>query len=297
MDNHSLSVEMPDTNSAKPISADPQLIDWKSLELPDAWPDQNQQGNQLWNIIKKALSKHRSPVEIPEHMPGADNIPKYILQEFHNLPNGNYSKRLTRGYISSLDKMMLGTLQQARKTIAEQLSGRDRVLDVGCSSGHLAAAVQSLGASDVWGIDPSPYLLQHGAHDYPNLKLVQGLAEKTGFPDQRFQAVCCCFLLHELPPRYLNQALAEFARICEPGALLCIAEPSPEQLYSSPWQLIKRHGLKGLYFYVLAARVYEPFVHAWHALNFPALLQQHGFELLSDVDQLPIRAITARRLK
>lgn len=297
MDKHSSLAKTSGTNSTKPIFTDPEVLDWKNIELPDAWPDQKQQGKQLWKIITRALSKHRSPVKLPDNMPGSEKIPKYILQEFHNLPNGNYSKRLTRGYISSLDKMMLGTLQKARQHIAEQLSGRNRVLDVGCSSGHLAAAVQTTGANDVWGIDPSPYLLQHGAHDYPNLKLVQGLAEKTGFPDQRFEAICCCFLLHELPPRYLSQALAEFARICEPGALLCVAEPSPEQLYSSPWQLIKNHGIKGLYFYGLAARVYEPFVHAWHALDFTALLQQHGFELISDVDQLPIRTITARRLK
>ena len=31
---------------------------------------------------------------------GKDTIPAYVLQEFHNLPNGNYSNSLMRGYIA-----------------------------------------------------------------------------------------------------------------------------------------------------------------------------------------------------
>lgn len=278
-------------------TSDPEIVNWKAVELPDAWPDQIDLSkmSDLWKIIKHAVSKQRSQVQLPDNMPGAECIPKYILQEFHNMPNGNYSKKLTRGYINSLDKMMLGSLQQARLEIARTLTNLDRVLDVGCSSGRLAAEIQRGGAKDVWGLDPSPYFLQHAATDYPSIKLVQGLAEDTNFIDNRFQAVSCCFLLHELPPKYTHEAIAEFSRICEPGGLLCIAEPSPQQMQNTAWELFKLYGFKGFYFYILAAKVHEPFAAAWHKLNIAALLSDCEFDLISDKDKFPVRIITARR--
>ena len=75
--------------------ADPVVPDWGQLTLPDAWADKLNflHPKDIWTILVGIFVKHRKHVELPEGMPGAAIIPKYVLQEFHNLPNGNYSKK------------------------------------------------------------------------------------------------------------------------------------------------------------------------------------------------------------
>lgn len=278
--------------------ADPLVPDWHELTLPDTWPDNLNFGNprELFPFLKKLLCRSRSMVSVPSDMPGIGQIPRYVLQEFHNLPNGNYSKRFTRGYITGFDRLMLGSLALVREHVAQWMSGLDSVVDIGCGGGHMAGALQRVGIDDVWGVDPSPYLLQHAAGDYPQIKFVQGIAEQTGFADQRFDGVAVCFLLHELPPKYADKALAEFSRILKPGGLLAISEPSEIQLKSGWRQLWRDWGWKGLYFRCLARFVFEPFVEAWHRQNITDKLAQLGFEIVEDRDALPIRQILARKI-
>ena len=130
----------------------------------------------------------------------------------------------------------------------------------------------------MWGLDPSPYLLRHAAHDHPGIEFIPGLAEDLPFANQSLDGIALCFVLHEIPPKYIEQALAEFARVLKPGGKLVIAEPSHEQL--QPLQLrelVRGVGWSKLYFKVLAGRVYEPFVDAWHKLDKPNLLAAAGF--------------------
>jgi ubiquinone/menaquinone biosynthesis C-methylase UbiE len=277
---------------------DPQVPHWEALQLPDAWPDHLdfRRPQDLWVFIKSMIGWSRVKVSLPEQLPGAERIPKYILQEFHNLPNGNYSKRITRGYITGFERVMMGTMAKARRPMAEKLAGVQSVLDVGCAGGRMAAAVSEQGASDVWGIDPSPYLLQHAAKAYPKVNFVQGLAEDTGFADARFDAVTACFLFHEMPPRYIDLALAEFNRILKPGGLVALTEPSPLQLSRPRWQLYQDWGWRGVYFAFLARFVFEPFVIAWHKQDMQQKFAEFGFELLEDVDTMPVRQFVARKI-
>src|SRR5690606_15768065 len=111
---------------------------------------------QLWRFLRCIVGE-RQRVQLPESMPGGDVLPKYLLQEFHNLPNGNYSKKVTRGYIVGFDRAMLGLMRGARIRIADMLNGCRSVLDVGSAGGRTAAAIKKAGVAEVWGIDPSPY--------------------------------------------------------------------------------------------------------------------------------------------
>ena len=67
------------------------MIDWAAVDLPDAWPDQLdwKSPTTIVRMVRRAMSRSRGRVTLPEGLPGADRISKYILQEFHNLPNGN----------------------------------------------------------------------------------------------------------------------------------------------------------------------------------------------------------------
>ncbi len=281
---------------------DPPCPDWASLTLPDTWPDRLnlRDPRDLWQLVRHALGMTRQPVQLPADMPGAARIPKYILQEFHNLPNGNYSRRFTRGYITGFNHVMLGEIEKSHAVIAQRLATdpvvrQGSVLDVGCGGGGLAGALQRAGITDVWGLDPSPYLLQHAASDWPDIRFVQGLAEASGFADARFNAITACFLLHEIPPRYIEQCLQEWARILKPGGLLAFCEPSPMQLHTTLRTLWQQHGWRGVYFHRLARFVYEPFLAAWHCQNIPALLTEHGFEVLQHELGMPMRHVLARK--
>jgi ubiquinone/menaquinone biosynthesis C-methylase UbiE len=276
--------------------ADPRVPDWLSLELPDTWPDRLdlRRPRHLWQFLRCIAGK-RQRVRLPDDLPGLDALPKYVLQEFHNLPNGNYSKKVTRGYITGFDRVMLGQMRRARGRLAGFLRGCRSALDVGCAGGRTAQALKASGIPEVWGIDPSPYLLQHAARDFPDISFVQGVAERTGFGAGRFDGIAACFLLHELPPRYLEQALTEFHRILVPGGRLAICEPSPLHLRSNLWTIWRRDGWRGLYFHVLARNLHEPFLDAWHKRDVEGMFRRFGFELVADEQQVPFRYLFARK--
>lgn len=267
------------------------------MSLPDTWPDRLRLRNPhaLWRIARGLLGWRRRRVQIPDDLPGRAALPKYLLQEFHNLPNGNYSKRFTRGYITGFDRVMLGHMRQARRRIAHYLRGCRAVLDVGSAGGRTAGALREAGVPEVWGLDASPYLLQHAARDFPEVRFVQGIAEQTGFGDGRFDGIAACFVLHEIPPRYIDRCLREFHRILEPGGLLAICEPSAQQLRHPIRRLWREQGLRGLYFRWLARCVHEPFLDAWHRRDATRMLADAGFELVADEQDMPVRHLFARK--
>ena len=183
----------------------------------------------------------------------------------------------------------------ARRRLAAYLTGAEAALDVGTGGGRTAAALSESGIPEVWGIDPSPYMLQHAARDHAEIPFVQGSAEKTGFREGRFDAIAVCFVLHEIPVRDLGPCLAELHRILTPGGRIAICEPSRTQLEGGFWQQLRRHGLRHAYFNLLARFVYEPFVRAWHRLDIRARLGAAGFEVVGDEHDPPVRFLLARK--
>lgn len=282
---------------------DPIAPDWLNIDIPDAWSD----NLRLWHprdlcrFVRHLCGHDLQAVQLPEGTPYAENIPKYILQAFHNLPNGNYSRRFTRGYITGFNKVMLGEISKSHAKIVAQLlqdpaMQTGSALDIGCGGGGLAGALHAAGIPDVWGLDPSPYLLKHAAHDWPQVRFIPGIAEKTDFPDARFHAITACFLLHEIPPRFLEQCLQECARLLKPNGWLAFCEPSPMQIQQRPLALWQQYGWRGLYFYMLARKLHEPFLMAWHKQDIPALLAKHGFDIISHDIGVPMRHVLARKI-
>jgi ubiquinone/menaquinone biosynthesis C-methylase UbiE len=265
------------------------VIAWDARELPDAWPDalSLRQLPELWRVAVRVLRGPHGRVTLPDSLTGVEGIPRYALQEFHNLPNGNYSKHVTHGYSKGFDVAMLGVMRSRRRAIAEALADCACVLDLGCGAGHTAGALLEQGIAEVWGLDPSPYLLQHAARAYPGVCFVQGVAEETKFPDERFDAVCACFLFHELPPRAAERALTECHRILRPGGRLVITEPGREHWQTTVLRLLWRHGWRGVYFRALARLAYEPFLEAFHRCDLGGLLGRRGFTKIREASDFP----------
>jgi ubiquinone/menaquinone biosynthesis C-methylase UbiE len=274
-----------------------RAVDWRTATLPDAWPDRLRLLDPRdLSVFLRRLFGHRRRVEIPATLPGADRLPEYLRQEFHHLPNGNYSKRIVRGYARGFDLLMLGRARRARRDIARRLAGCRAVLDVGCGSGGLAAELIAAGVPEVWGLDPSPYLLHEAARRHPGLRLVQGLAEQNPFPSHRFDGAGVCFVFHELPTADGDQGLAELHRVLVPHGRLVLVEPSPLQFRPRDLgRFLRRGRLAGLYFWLLALTTYEPFAAEWHRRDLPAWLDRHGFDLLEDVVGMPLRTLVAVR--
>jgi len=271
-------------------------FDWASMELPDAWPDKAtlRHPGTVLAVIRHILGK-REKVRLPEGTPGADRIPRYVLQEFHGLPNGNYSNRFTHGYIKGFERSMLGELDRARAAMAARLRDCGAVLDLGCGGGKTGAAAQAQGVPEVWGVDPSPYLLKHAAVAWPDMRFLQGTLEDIPLPDERVDGVMVNFVFHEIPPPYLRRGLAEIARVLRPGGVLVLAEPSPQQAYRSAGSLIREYGWRGLYFRMLVRMVHEPFIDAWHRFDVPAQARAHGFVTEEVVEGMPIKRWILRR--
>lgn len=274
---------------------DPPVPNWKAIELPESWAD------KLNLFSLKALRefwlpifyRKKAPVKIAEGVYGKECVPKYAQQEFHNLPNGLYSRRYTRGYITGFEISMLGLLEQERNWIAEALQPGKSFLDAGCSGGKTAAAIMACGGDDVWGLDPSPYVLKHANVDVSGVNFLQGVIEKLPFADARFDGVAVNFLFHEIPPRYLHLALAEISRVLKSGAKLAIVEPSPVQFYSSYWALLKQYGWRGVYFKWVASFMHEPFLPSWHEFDLVKACETVGLSLELDDKLMPVRRIVA----
>ncbi|WP_076413312.1 class I SAM-dependent methyltransferase [Shewanella sp. UCD-KL12] len=281
---------------------DPQVIDWESIELPATWADEinfktwTNVGRLRRSIFKKGNGRAEVPERFPSSLLGKNELPKYLQQEFHGIPNGNFSNTITRGYISAFDATMLGKMKSVRKGIASWFTECDSVLDIGCAGGQMAAAVKAVGVDDVWGLDPSPYLLKHAAHAYPDIKFVQGLSEQMQFSDKRFDGITASFVFHEIPPKYIDMALKECHRVLADDGLLAICEPSLIQFKGRWIEMFNQYQFAGIYFKWLANHVYEPFVPAWHKQNIPDLLSRHGFEVLSNHRGMPEHTLLARKI-
>lgn len=286
-----------DLKKERMFTTDPPVINGKQVDLPNTWPDTL----KLWKVADlkqflRSLTGKRQRVVLPPTLPGLFPLPAYLLQEFHHLPNGNYSNHIAQGYVKGFDIAMLGTMKRARRQIAETLQHCRSVLDVGCGGGKLAATLKAKKIPEVWGLEPSLYLLKVAARCYPQIQFVQGLAENLPFENERFDGIGVCFLFHELPKTVAEKALKEFYRVLKTQGRLTILEPAPEQFYETRfWELYRLGGFAGIYFGWLAQFVYEPYVAQWHRLHVPTWLENAGFSLIEDKRKIPFRCIVAQK--
>lgn len=109
----------------------------------------------------------------------------------------------------------------------------DRVLEVGCGQGHLTKALAERGV-DIVGVDANPNASEVAGDG----RVRHMLAEELEFEDETFEVVLAVHSIEHIPP--LEKALAEMARVLEPGGhavLIYPAEPI-KGLYAIPTSVI-----------------------------------------------------------
>jgi SAM-dependent methyltransferase len=116
-----------------------------------------------------------------------------------------------------------------------------RLLDVGCSSGWLAAFALTRGYRQYVGIDRA---IVGSGPTKPGTTFVAGSVFKLPFIDDSFDAVCLFDVIEHLPRGTEEEALRESRRVLEPGGKLYFSTPyaSPFHAPLDPvWALGHRH--------------------------------------------------------
>ena len=104
---------------------------------------------------------------------------------------------------------------------------RRRIVEIGCGRGALLAGLAEAGAR-VAGIDPDAEALAYARRTAPTAILRQAHPERLPFTDGAVNAALFVNSLHHIPAAGMATALAEAARIVEPGSDIIVVEPLPE---------------------------------------------------------------------
>lgn len=147
-------------------------------------------------------------------------------------PSPNQLKRLYEDYYPEGDETpdvwrgeMLGIFDECRELLLAH-TREGRVLDVGCSFGHLLEDMLSHGWSGT-GVEPSP-VAAGIARQRSGANILEGLLEEVELPDQAFDAVVSLYVLeHVADPRGFLQ---EVHRVLVDGGLAIVRVPHAQPL-------------------------------------------------------------------
>jgi len=143
----------------------------------------------------------------------------------------------------------------------------ERILDLGCGTGHLTAQIAAQGA-EVIGLDSSPSMVALARQNFPKLKFQLANAQDFHF-DEPFDAVFSNAALHWV--REANAAVRCIAEALKPGGRLVLemgVKGNIARVMAGVETVLRNAGY--------AAR------HTWYFPSlgeYSTLLEQHGFEV------------------
>lgn len=168
-----------------------------------------------------------------------------------------------------------GDLYAMRRRVAAEPPAESygRILELGTSSGHYTVALaEAFPDAELWGIDPSPRMLEQarrtGNESRRAWRLFVGVGEDSGFAGASFDLVTAYAIHHELPPRIVRSLFDEIFRVLRPGGDFLIADVKRTRDHDrlTAWR-----------FDWLAKWGGEPYWRATAAMDFAALARDAGF--------------------
>ena len=227
-------------------------------------------------------SKQRLVRDLPADVDLAA-YPEYFRRNFHWQTDGYLSERSAAVYDVGVEFLFFGTADVMRRQIVPPVTrylrergasaGPARILDVACGTGSALNQLALAHPSErYWGLDLSPYYLQHAGRrltHVQNLSLVTENAECMSLADASFDVVTSVFLFHELPARARKSVLSEMRRVLKPGGLLVI-EDAAQLSEAADLQVFLKN---------FAASMNEPFFADYIASDLAEGMTLAGFDV------------------
>ena len=109
-------------------------------------------------------------------------------------------------------------VEQILPLAAAELQGARRVLDIGCGEGQLARLAAQQGAAVV-GVDPTWNCVDVAHRRAGGVAYARATAGRLPFADASFDTALACLVFEHIDD--VDDAIAEVARILEPGGTFC----------------------------------------------------------------------------
>jgi SAM-dependent methyltransferase len=109
--------------------------------------------------------------------------------------------------------------EQILPLAAAELAGATRVLDVGCGDGQVGRLAAAIGVEIVVGVDPTWNQVRVAAERGGGVHVARAGAAALPFAAGTFDAVVACLVFEHI--RDVDDAIAEVARVLEPGGRFC----------------------------------------------------------------------------
>lgn len=102
------------------------------------------------------------------------------------------------------------------------------VVEIGCATGINLANLRQVRPIHGIGVDPSIQAIERGADQYPDLRLLQGTADKLPLEDNSVDAIWFGFCLYLVDRSLISRVVAEADRVLKNGGLLVIHDFDPD---------------------------------------------------------------------